>query len=213
MADFTAVLGDYNTSSWSMRGWLALKHSGASFDTVMVSFRDPDVKSHILAHSPSGLVPLLKHHTQDGDMLVWDSLAIIEFLNEMYPDAGLWPKDQAARAHARVVSAEMHSGFAPLRNHMPMNLRDTKHGEGMGDGVADNIARICAIWEDCRERFGQQSGGGGDFLFGTFTGADIMFAPVVTRFQTYGVDLSPVCRAYCEAVRATPAMQEWTAGA
>ncbi|NQV83139.1 MAG: glutathione S-transferase family protein [Rhodospirillales bacterium] len=209
MADFTIVLGDYNTSSWSLRGWLALKQTGASFETVMVSFRDPDVKTHILVHSPSGLVPLLKHHTPDGDVLVWETLAIIEFLNEMYPDAGLWPIEPTARTQARVVSAEMHGGFAPLRNHMPMYLKGTKPGEGMGEGVAGNIARICEIWEDCRARFGQD----GDFLFGTFTGADIMFAPVVTRFQTYGVDLSPVCRAYVDAVRARPDMQEWAAGA
>lgn len=213
VAEFTIVIGDRNTSSWSLRGWLALKRTGAAFEEVMVSFKDPDVKTHILAHSPSGLVPLLKHQTQGHEVLVWESLAIIEYLNELYPGAGLWPDDRAARTRARVVSAEMHAGFAPLRNHMPMNLKGDKSGEGLGepggDGVAGNIARICEIWEDCRGRFGQ----GGDFLFGTFTAADIMFAPVVTRLQTYGVGLSPQCRAYTEAVRATPEMQEWTAGA
>jgi glutathione S-transferase len=211
MTDFTIVLGDRNTSSWSLRGWLALKRTGADFDEIMVTFKDPDVKTHILAHSPSGLVPLLKHQTQGGEVLVWESLAIIEYLNELFPQAGLWPGDAAARAQARVVSAEMHAGFSALRNHMPMNLKGDKPGQGMDDagGVAADIARICEIWEDCRARFGN----GGDFLFGDFTAADIMFAPVVTRLQTYGVDLSPVCGAYADAVRATPDMREWTAQA
>ncbi len=209
MADFTIVLGDRNTSSWSLRGWLALKQTGAPFKEVMVSFKDPDVKTHILAHSPSGLVPMLKFHTPGGDVMVWESLAIIEYLNEIYPEAGFWPDDRTARAHARVVSAEMHAGFFSLRRHMPMNLQDDKSGDGMGEGVAANIARICDIWEDCIERFG----GDGDYLFGTFTGADIMFAPVVTRFHTYGVKLPARCRTYADAVRARPDILEWTTGA
>lgn len=213
MADFTIVLGDRNTSSWSLRGWLALKQTGAAFEEIMVTFKDPDVKTHILAHSPSGLVPMLKHHTPDGDVMVWESLAIIEYLGELYPAAGFWPGDRTARAHARVVSAEMHAGFSPLRSHMPMNLQDDKSGEGLGEGVAANIQRICEIWEDCLERFGERSGGDGDFLFGDFTAADIMFAPVVTRFHTYGVDLPDRCRTYADAVRANPDMLEWTEAA
>ena len=214
MADFTIVLGDCNTSSWSLRGWLTLKRTGADFDEIRVTFKDPDVKSHILVHSPSGLVPMLKHQTPSGEIQVWESLAIIEYLNELYPQAAFWPAGQTARAHARTVSAEMHAGFSPLRNHMPMNLNEKKPlQEGMGEGVADNIARICAIWEDCRVRFGQGPEGRGDFLFGDFTAADIMFAPVVTRFQTYGVELSTLCRAYADAVLAQPDMREWAAGA
>ena len=209
MTDFTIVLGDRNTSSWSLRGWLALKQTGAAFDEIGVSFKDPDVKTHILAHLPSGMVPMLKHLAPEGEVHVWESLAIIEYLAELYPDAGLWPEDRAARAFARTVSAEMHARFSPLRRHMPMNLLDDKSGDCMGEGVAANVARICAIWEDCLERFAKD----GDFLFGAFTGADIMFAPVVTRFDTYGVDLPARCRAYADAVRAKPEMLEWTAGA
>ena len=186
-----------------------MKRTGAAFEEILVTFKDPDVKTHILAHSPSGLVPFLKYQTQGREVQVWESLAIIEYLHELYPAAGLWPGDLAARTQARAVSAEMHAGFGPLRNHMPMNLRTDKPGQGMGEGVAGNIQRICQIWQDCRARFGD----GGDFLFGAFTAADIMFAPVVTRFQTYGVEMSPVCRVYCEAVRATPDIREWTAGA
>lgn len=216
MTDFTLVMGNRASSSWSLRGWLALKRTDVPFDEVMVWFKRPDIKEQILAHSPSGLVPVLKHQSQDGDLLIWETLAIIEYLAELYPGAGLWPERRDARAVARAVSAEMHGGFGPLRNHMPMDLQNQWPGEGQEkikqEGVAENIKRITDIWEDCRERFG---GGkdGGDFLFGSFTGADIMFAPVVTRFHTYGVSLSPVCRAYTEAVSNMPEMQEWTEGA
>jgi len=216
MSEFTLVMGNRSTSSWSLRGWLALKRTGAAFDEVMVWFKRPDIEAQISAHSPSGLVPVIKHRTTDGELLIWDTLAIIEYLAELYPDAGLWPARRDGRAIARAVSAEMHAGFGPLRNHMAMDLQNQWTDEGrekmMQEGVAKNIKRITDIWEDCRERFGGQSGGG-DFLFGTFTAADVMFAPVVTRLQTYGVALSPVCRAYAEAVRDTPEMREWTEGA
>jgi len=213
MAEFTLVMGNRASSSWSLRGWLALKRTGAAFDEEMVWFKRPDIKEQILAHSPSGLVPLLKHRRDDGELLIWESLAIIEYLAELFPGAGLWPEDVAARALARAVSAEMHAGFSALRNHMQMDLQNSNPGEGMGEGVAENIQRIRRIWTDCRERFGGRSEGGGDFLFGPFTAADIMYAPVVTRFETYGVDLDPVCRAYADAVLATPEMKEWTDGA
>ncbi len=217
MADFTLVTGNRASSSWSLRGWLALKRTGAAFDEERVWFRRPDTTAQILAHSPSGLVPVLKHKRKDGlkhkreqgELLIWETLAIIEYLAELFPAAGLWPEDVAARAFARAVSAEMHAGFSPLRNHMPMDLQTQRPGEGLGEGVAENIKRITGIWEDCRDRFGE----GGDFLFGTFSAADIMFAPVVTRFQTYGVELNQVCRAYADAVLATPEMKEWTEGA
>ncbi len=120
MADFTLVIGNRTTSSWSLRGWLALKRTGADFDEVMVWFKRPETRAEIEAHSPSGLVPVLKH----GETVIWETLAIIEYLAELYPGAGLWPEDRAARAHARTISAEMHSGFAPLRNHMPMDLQN-----------------------------------------------------------------------------------------
>ena len=210
MAEFTLVIGNRSSSSWSLRGWLALKQTGVEFDEERVWFKRPDTKSQILAHSPSGLVPVLKHQGR----LIWETLAIIEYLAEAFPGAGLWPEDAAQRAHARTISAEMHAGFAALRNHMPMDLQNQKPGQGQGDnlaeGVAENIRRISDIWQDCRERFGD----GGDFLFGAgFCAADIMFAPVVTRLQTYGVDMSPVCRAYMDAVLKTPPMREWTKAA
>jgi len=206
MADFTLVIGDRTFSSWSLRGWLALKQTGVDFDEERVWFRRPDTKAHLLTHSPSGMVPVLKHGGPGGDTVVWETLAIIEYLAELFPQAGLWPKDAAARAHARAISAEMHAGFSVLRKNMDMDLQNLKPGEGMGEGVAENIERISAIWEDCRNRFG----GGGDFLFGAgFCAADIMFAPVVTRFQTYGVELPPVCRAYADAVLDTLLMREW----
>ncbi len=148
---------------------------------------------------------MLKH----GDTVIWETLAIIEYLAELYPEAGLWPEDRAARAHARAISAEMHAGFAPLRNHMPMDLQNEFPGQGIGEGVAGNIKRIGEIWRDARRRFGA----GGDFLFGAFSAADIMFAPVVTRFRTYGVELGPVCQAYADAVLDQPLMREWTAAA
>ncbi len=209
MTEFTLVIGNRASSSWSLRGWLALKRTGAAFDEEWVWFRRPDTKAQILAHSPSGMVPVLKHKRDEGELLIWETLAIIEYLAELFPAAGLWPEDIAARAFARVVSTEMHAGFSPLRNHMPMDLQNTFPGEGMGEGVAENIERISEIWADCRDRFGKE----GDFLFGPFCGADIMFAPVVTRFQTYGVALNPVCRAYADAVLGTPEMKEWTEGA
>lgn len=213
MAEFTLVMGNRASSSWSLRGWLAMKQADVEFDEIMVWFHQPDIKEQILAHSASGLVPLLKHNTGTGERLVWESLAIIEYLADLYPDKGFWPEDTEARATARSVSAEMHAGFAPLRNHMPMDLQNRKPGEGRGPGVAENIGRITAIWEDCRKRFGGSSVQGEDFLFGEFGAADIMFAPVVTRFHTYGVDLNPACQAYADAILNTPNMLEWIEGA
>ena len=204
-AEFTLVMGNRTTSSWSLRGWLMVKQAGAGFDEVMVWFRRPETKADILVHSPSGWIPVLKHQGR----VIHETLAIAEYLAELFPGAGLWPDDFEARAHARSVSAEMHAGFVALRQHMPMDIGAEKPGEGMGEGVEDDIRRITEIWEDARQRFGA----GGDFLFGAFTVADAMFAPVVTRFRTYGVALGPVCRAYVDAVRETPAMREWIAGA
>ena len=150
-------------------------------------------------------MPVLKH----GGIVIWETLAIIEYLAELYPEAGLWPGDPAARAHARAISTEMHAGFAPLRNHMPMDLQNEFPGEGKGEGVARNIKRIREIWQGTRDRFGA----GGDFLCGGFSAADIMFAPVVTRFRTYGVELDPMAQAYADAILDQPLMREWTAAA
>ena len=205
MAVFTLVIGNRTTSSWSLRGWLALKMTGADYDEVMVWFKRPETRAEIEAHSPSGLVPVLKH----GDTVIWETLAIIEYLAELYPEAGLWPGDRDARAHARTISAEMHAGFGAVRNHMPMDLQNDFPGKGQEEGVAREIERIGEIWRDSRQHFGA----GGDFLCGEFCAADIMFAPVVTRFKTYGVELDPMAQAYADAVLDHPLMREWTEAA
>lgn len=205
MPSLTIVLGNKAYSSWSLRPWLALKQTGEPFEEVVIPLRQPDTKERILAHSPAGKVPVLRH----GDRVVWDSLAIGEYLAETFPAAGLWPDDAHARAVARSVSAEMHAGFAPLRTHMAMNLKERLPGTGRTPEVDADIARIVALWTDARARFGR----GGLFLFGRFSIADAMYAPVVTRFDTYGVELPPAARAYADAVLDLPAMREWTAAA
>lgn len=201
MAEITLILGNKNYSSWSLRPWLALSQTGVAFDEKVIALWQPGAKEEILSHSPAGKVPILRH----GDVVVWESLAICEYLAECLPDAGLWPADPAVRSVARSVSHEMHGGFMALRRAMPMNCRASRPGKGMDDGVADDVARTTGIWRDCRERFA----GGGDFLFGAFTIADAMFAPIVSRFTTYGVETDPVSRRYMDAVMALPAMQAW----
>ncbi len=205
MDRLTLVIGNKNYSSWSLRAWLALEHTGAAFDELRIALDTPTTRADILRHSPAGRVPVL----HDGEVTVWESLAICEYLAERFPHARLWPADPAARALARAASAEMHAGFAALRQAMPMNCRAHLPGKGRAPGVDDDIARVRDIWRDCRARFGA----GGDMLFGQFTAADAMFAPVVSRFQTYGVSLDPVSRAYADAVSALPAMEAWTAAA
>ena len=199
----TLVIGTKRYSSWSLRPWLALKLAGIPFHEVEIALRQPETKAEILKHSPSGKVPLLK----DGDLALWDSLAICEYLAERTPS--LWPQDAKARAVARSVSAEMHSGFMPLRRDCPMDvLADLPMAE-IPDEVTTELIRIDALWNDCRTRFGA----GGPFLFGAFSIADAMFAPVVSRIRTYHLPVGAVSQAYCEAVMALPAMQEWGAGA
>lgn len=205
MADIAIVIGNKNYSSWSLRGWLALKATGVPFDEIVIPMDQPDTKALFLSHSPAGKVPILKHK----GTTVWESLAICEFLAESYPAARLWPADARARAFARTVSAEMHAGFAPLRSHMPMDIRTDKSGKGMAEGVAADIARVTAIWRECRERYGKE----GPFLFGSFGAADAMFAPVVSRFVTYAPKLDALSAAYRDAVWGMPAMQEWAAAA
>jgi glutathione S-transferase len=205
MADLTIILGNKNYSSWSLRAWLALEVTGAAFDEVVIPLWTEGAKERILAHSPSGKVPALRH----GDVVVWESLAICEYLAETFPEAGLWPADPAARATCRSVSNEMHAGFMALRRAMPMNCRAKKPGKGMAEGVAADIERVTSIWRDCRARFGA----GGALLFGHFTIADAMYAPVASRFRTYAVDLDPVSSAYVEAVHDLPAMRSWLAAA
>ena len=197
------VIGDRKFSSWSLRPWLALKVSGLPFDEVAVRLRRSDTPAQILAHSPSGKVPCLI----DDGTVVWDSLAICEYLAELAP--ALWPAERAARAEARAVSAEMHAGFTALRTHMPMEIGAARPGEGRAPDALADIARIVDIWESCRARFAAQ----GPFLFGAFSIADAMYAPVVWRFRSYGVALPAAAQAWMEAMLALPAMQEWQAGA
>lgn len=205
MSKLTLTIGNRNYSSWSLRAWLPLQATGAEFTEEMVLLGQDDTAAEISRQSPTGLVPALRH----GDLVVWDSLAIGEYLAEQYPDAGLWPGDPQARAIARSVAAEMHSGFTAVRGNMPMNIRASYPGEGRGPGVNDDIARITAIWEECRQDFGSA----GTFLFGRFTIADAFFAPIVSRFRTYGVQISGIAGDYAESLWDWPAMQEWVAKA
>ena len=209
-AGYTLVIGDKNLSSWSLRPWLALKYCRIPFVEERVRLRQPDSKAEILRNSPSGKVPVLK--TKVG--LVWDSLAILEYLAERHPELHMWPQDAEARAFARSISAEMHSGFVALRNEMSMELLAHFPTPPIGDELARDISRIVAIWRGTRARYGS----GGPFLFGAFTNADAMYAPVATRFRTYGVDLAAFgddgnAAAYAEAILASPEMAEWTEGA
>jgi len=205
MSACTLIIGNRNYSSWSLRGWLATSQSGIDFETELVRLSEPGSHAALLRHSPAGRVPVLVH----GERVVWDSLAIIEYLAELCPDAGLWPADADARATARSIAAEMHAGFTALRANMPMNLRKTLPGKGRGPGVAPDIERIGAIWRDARSRFGQ----GGAFLFGRYSAADAMYTPVAARFRTYGITLDLTCQAYADAVLAWPAFLAWQSAA
>ena len=201
MPQYTLVIGNKNYSSWSLRAWLLMKHSGIAFEEVRVPLYTAGYKDALRKYAPSGKVPVLI----DGGLAVWDSLAIAEYLAERHPDRQLWPADSVQRAVARSISAEMHSGFAPLRSNMTMNCRGSFPGVGRTVEVAADIDRIQRIWTDCRERFGAA----GPYLFGAFTIADAMYAPVVLRFKTYAVQLAPAARQYAEAILALPALQDW----
>jgi glutathione S-transferase len=200
----TLVIGNKNYSSWSMRPWLAMRASGIAFEEVFIPLYTDDKadRDRILSFSRSGKVPSLV----DGDITVWDSLAIIEYLAERFPEARLWPEDRAARAHARSISAEMHSGFLPLRNECGMNLHRPIGAVTLSADARANIARVEQIWTDCRARYGKA----GPFLFGAFTGADAMYAPVVHRFRTYAIKVGPLAQAYMQTMMALPAFAEWT---
>jgi len=182
-----------------------LRQAGIAFGERVLPFETPGWRTAIEALSPSRRVPALRH----GDLVVWDSLAICEYVAELIPEAKLWPEDRAARALARSVSAEMHSGFSALREHMSMNIRARRPGKGRTAACLADIERIVTIWTDCRARFG----GGGKFLFGRFGIADAMYAPVVLRFQTYDVKLEGAGHDYAEAVLALPALKAWVADA
>jgi glutathione S-transferase len=217
MPDLLLVIGNWNYSSWSLRPWLALRMSGLSFRTERIPLYQPDSKARLLAHSGAGLVPVLRH----GDLTVWESLAICEYVAELAPAAGLWPADAAERARARSVATEMHGGFPAVRAGLPMNVRArAARTPPLSDEARSQIARIAALWSDCRKRSAQAaernpdgSAASGPFLFGRFSIADAMYAPVVTRFRTYGVALPADAQAYADAVWSLPALQEWVAQA
>ncbi|QWG25574.1 glutathione S-transferase family protein [Bradyrhizobium sediminis] len=200
------VIGNKNYSSWSMRPWLALRANDIAFEEVFIPLYTDDKadKERILSFTHSGKVPALI----DGDVTVWDSLSIIEYVAERFPEARLWPEDRARRAHARSISAEMHSGFMALRNECGMNLHRPVRAIELSADARANVARIQDIWIDCRERYGKS----GPFLFGAFGAADAMFAPVVHRFRTYAIPVAPAATAYMETMMSQPAFQEWTQG-
>jgi glutathione S-transferase len=198
------VIGNKNYSSWSMRPWLALRANDIPFEEILIPLYT-DVKAdkdRILSFSHAGKVPTLI----DGAVTIWDSLSIIEYLAEKFPKARLWPEDRAARAHARSISAEMHSGFVALRSECGMNLHRPVGAVALSDDARANAARIQQIWAECHARYG----GKGPFLFGTFSGADAMFAPVVHRFRTYAIAVAPQAQPYIDAMLALPAFQQWT---
>ena len=199
------VIGNKCYSSWSLRPWLLMRALGLDFIEVLVPFHTPDFNAVVSerAGGGSGKVPALS----DDGVVIWESLAIMEYLAERFPAAGIWPADRAARAHARAVANEMHAGFRALRSACPMNLGRKHPPRDRGSDVAADVARITALWREARERFG--AGGGGPFLYGAFSAADAMYAPVVTRLETYSIAVDPVSRAYMDAVMAHPAFLEW----
>ena len=201
MSDLTLVLGSKNLSSWSLRPWLLMRRIGADFDEVVIPLDQPETGDLIRQHSPVGLVPLLKH----GELTVWDSLAITEYVAELYPEAGVWPADRSERARARAFVAEMHSGFDALRSQMPMAFKDSLPAPSTNAKLARDIERVVTIWSSLRAQYTAR----GDFLLGHFTAVDAFFAPVVSRFRTYGVDIGGSAAAYLQTMWRLPEMQEW----
>ena len=205
MSDLHLYIGNKNYSSWSLRAWLALKQTGAAFaETVIPLYRD-DSTATLAQYSPSGRVPVLQHR----DRAIWESLAIGEYLAELFPEAGLWPQEPYARAVARAVSNEMHAGFTALRTYLPMDMRARGRQHAGGQVVAQDVRRIVDLWSDCRQRFGKQ----GSFLFGAYSLADAMYAPVVSRFITYGISVEGQAARYLEAAWSWPALQVWAEAA
>jgi len=200
MSNLTLIIGNKNYSSWSLRPWLALKQTGQPFKEIRIPIHQENSLKEILKYSPAGRVPCL----MDGEIKVWESLAICEYLAERFPKSNLWPTDSKARAYARSISNEMHAGFQALRKNLPMDIR-ARHSKKIPQDVQEDIDRIVGIWRDCRTSYGK----GGAFLFGHFTIADAMYAPIVTRFITYGIKVDLLAQAYMESILALPVMQEW----
>jgi glutathione S-transferase len=199
MAAATLTVSSKNYSSWSMRGWLMCKLAGIDFEEVIVEPGDVDARAEILLLSPSILVPCLSY---DG-IRVWDTLAIAEFLHELTPDKGLWPRERVARAHARAISGEMHSGFVSLRQALPFNMKGHFPGFKIWSKAQADIERVKTIWGECLSAYG------GPFLFGAVSFADAMYAPVVSRLRTYDVKLEPPLAAYAQTIWSLPAVEEW----
>jgi glutathione S-transferase len=195
------ILANKAYSSWSLRPWILLRHFDIPFEEVVVPLDLPQTRDEILRFSPSGKCPSL----QDGAIHVWDSLAICEYAAEAFPQKPIWPADKAARAMARSISAEMHSGFQSLRGQCPMNFRRSPRPIPLAAGTLADIARIEAAWAQARQQFGRE----GAFLFGEFSAADAMFAPIVNRFHAYAIEVSVATRAYMEAITALPAWRQW----
>jgi glutathione S-transferase len=203
MAEFTLVIGNKNYSSWSLRPWMLLRHLGLPFDELQIVLSQPDTQAQIARHSPAGRVPVLRH----GELTLWESIAIGEYLCELTGRG--WPREPAARALARVVSAEMHAGFGALRNQWPMNARATGRRTPMTAELAADIRRIDALWCDIRHRFGAH----GPWLFGDYSLADAMYAPVALRFRSYGATLSAPAQAYLDTTLADAPLRQWLADA
>jgi glutathione S-transferase len=195
------IIGNKNYSSWSLRPWLAMKVAGIAFEETLLPLDAADFKAKLATLGGAGKVPLLI----DGEIRVWESLAILEYLADKFPAAGLWPREAAARAHARAVACEMHSGFSSLRNLLPMNIHRPVIRRPLDAGASVDAARIQSIWTESRDRFGV----GGPFLYGAFGAADAMYAPVVSRFHTYAVEVGPAAGAYMAAMMGLPAWTEW----
>lgn len=203
MSRATLTISSKNYSSWSLRGWLLCRMAGLDFDEKPVDLDDPRMRQELLLLSPSVLVPRLTH----GDVVVWDTLAIAEYLAEIAPEAHLLPRDRAVRAHCRAVSGEMHSGFYNLRSALPMNLKVRHEAFKIFSGARPDVERIRTIWNECLDAYG------GPYLFGELSMADAMYAPVCTRFRTYAIELDPRLAEYCERIFDWPLMREWTEGA
>jgi glutathione S-transferase len=201
MSRLTLVIGNRVFSSWSLRPWFAMTMVGLPFEEIVIPLDKPDTKRAIAEHSPSGRVPVLYH----GKLKIWDSLAILEYLAETFPEKNLWPAGQAARAMARAVACEMHSGFSALRSECAMNLRRPSKPTAMSDAAKSDAARINTIWRECREKYGKS----GKYLFGRFSIADAMFVPVATRFDTYALPASDEARGYIATVLGTKAFRSW----
>lgn len=202
---YKLIIANKAYSSWSFRPWILMRHFGIPFEEVTVPLGRPETRAEILRYSPTGKCPVLR----DGERLIWDSLSIIEYLAEAWPDCAIWPRDAAVRAQARSLSAEMHSGFMGLRSHLPMNMRRPVKERPLTPEAAADVVRIEQAFALARSAFGA----GGAFLFGEFCAADAMFAPVVNRLHVYAAPVSPPTRAYMDAMMALPAWRDWSAGA